>query len=75
VLTILEMHLIILVACIITLFVAVGEVAACGYIMFIATLASYILYWLTRLFWYVMSAPAKDKFAFGGFKREVFGDD
>lgn len=70
-----EMHIVAVVAAVIALFVAVGEVAACGYVLFIATLASYVLYWFTRFMWYVISSPVRDKFSFGGYKREVYGDE
>lgn len=69
--TILDLHIILVVASIIVALVCVGELAACGFIFFIATVASYILYWFTRLMWYVISSPVRDKFAFGGYKREV----
>ncbi len=72
---ILDMHLILLVGAIILAAVAVGEVAACGLALVVATIASYALYWFTRLMWHVLSAPVRNKFAFGGFKREVYGDD
>ncbi|MGN0814102.1 MAG: hypothetical protein ACI4MH_02580 [Candidatus Coproplasma sp.] len=73
--TVADIHIVLMVASIICAFVAVGEVAACGLISVIAVLASYVMYWFTRLMWYVCSAPQKDKFGFGGFKREVYGDD
>lgn len=72
---IMDMHIILLVGAIILAAVAVGEVAACGLALVIATIASYVLYWFTRLMWHVLSAPVRNKFAFGGFKREVYGDD
>lgn len=72
---IMDMHIILLVAAIILASVAAGEAAACGLILVIGTIASYALYWFTRLMWHVLSAPRRDKFAFGGFKREVYGDD
>ena len=73
--TVADIHIVLMVAAIICAFVAVGEVAACGLISVIAVLASYVMYWFTRFMWYVCSAPQKDKFGFGGFKREVYGDD
>lgn len=76
---ILDMHVIlIIVSLIVTLvcmFTCAGEIFACAFIFFIASVASYILYWFTRFMWYVLSSPAKDKFAFCGFKREVPLDD
>ena len=52
-----------------------GEAAACGFIFFIATIASYVLYWFTRFMWYVLSSPVKDKFKFCGIKREAYDED
>ena len=52
-----------------------GAAAACGLILVVGTLVSYVLYWFTRFMWYVLSSPQRNKFAFGGFKREVYGDD
>lgn len=72
---IIDLHLIVLVASIMLALIGVGEVAACGFIMFIATLASYIIYWFTRFMWYVISSPVKDKFKFGGFSREAYDDE
>jgi preprotein translocase subunit SecD len=71
---VLDIHIILLVASILATVVGVGEVATCGFIMIIATIASYILYWFTRLMWYVISSPARDKFKFGGYKRVVYDD-
>ncbi|MGN0817415.1 MAG: hypothetical protein ACI4L9_00460 [Candidatus Coproplasma sp.] len=73
--TVADIHIVLIVAAIICAFVAVGEVASCGLISVIAVLASYVLYWFTRFMWYVCSANQRDKFGFGGFKREVYGDD
>jgi preprotein translocase subunit SecD len=73
--TILDMHIVLLVVSIIVTLVCKGELAACGFIFFIAVIASYVLYWFTRLMWYVISSPVKNKFAFGGFKREVIDND
>lgn len=70
-----DVHFVLFVIAIFLTFVAVGEVAAVGQLLIIATLASYVLYWFTRFMWYVTSSSAKDKFGFGGFKREVYGDD
>ena len=67
---ILELHLILLVVSILLTFVAVGELASCGLILFISTISSYILYWFTRFMWYVTSSPVKDKFGFCGFVKE-----
>ena len=73
--TLLDMHIILWVVSAIIALVCVGELAACGLIFFVASLASYALYWFTRFMWYVLISPAKDKFAFCGFKREVYDDE
>ncbi len=73
--TILDLHAILLVAALIVTLIGVGEVAACGFIFFIATISSYVLYWFTRFMWYVISSPVKDKFKFCGYKREVLDDE
>ncbi len=73
--TILDLHIVLLIASIMVALICVGELAACGFIIFIATLASYVLYWFTRFIWYVTSLPVKDKFAFCGFVREVSDED
>lgn len=72
---ILDMHIVILILSTLLAIIGVGEIGACGLILMFATLASYVLYWFTRFMWYVTSSPAKDKFAFAGFKREVYEDD
>ncbi|MDE6868279.1 MAG: hypothetical protein K2J83_03950, partial [Clostridia bacterium] len=76
---ILDLHVILIVISLMTtlicMFTCMGEIFACAFIFFIASVASYILYWFTRFMWYVLSSPVKDKFAFCGFKREVPVDD
>lgn len=72
---ILELHIILFVATFLLTLVGVGEVASCGFIMLIATIASYVLYWFTRFMWYVISSPVKNKFKFCGFTREDIIDD
>lgn len=76
---ILDLHVIMIIVSLMTtlicMFTCVGEIFACAFIFFIASVASYILYWFTRFMWYVLSSPARDKFAFCGFKREVPLDD
>ncbi len=72
---ILELHVVLVAVSLIIALVGVGEVAACGLIFFIASLASYILYWFTRFMWFVVSSTVRDKFAFCGFKREELEDD
>ncbi len=73
--TVLDLHIILLAASLMFALIGVGEVAACGLVFFIATIASYVLYWFTRFMWYVISAPVKDKFKFCGFKREAYDED
>lgn len=72
---ILDLHVVLLIASLILTLVGVGELAACGLIFFISTVASYLLYWFTRFMWYVLSSPVKNKFAFCGFAREELSDD
>ena len=74
-LSLIDLYVILIVASALVALVCVGELAACGFIFFIGTLASYVLYWFTRLMWFVISSPVKDKFAFCGFKREVYDDE
>lgn len=73
--TVTDTHIVLLVVSILLAAVGAGEVAACGLVMVVATVASYVLYWFTRLMWYVLSAPVRDKFAFAGLKRVVYEDD
>lgn len=72
---ILDLHILLIAASLIIALVCVGELAACGLIFFISSIASYVLYWFTRFMWYVLSSPARDKFKFCGFTREVPIDD
>ena len=72
---ILELHVILVAVSLILALVCAGELAACGLIFFIASVASYILYWFTRFMWFVVSSTVRDKFAFCGFKREELEDD
>ena len=74
-LPVLDIHIVILVLAIFVASVTHGAVAASGLILVVGAIASYALYWFTRLMWFVLSAPQRNKFAFGGFKREVYGDD
>ncbi len=69
--TILDMHIILIIVSLMVALICKGELAACGLVFFIASIASYILYWFTRFMWFVISSPVKDKFKFCGFKREV----
>lgn len=73
--TITDLHLVLAVVAILLAAVGVGEVAACGLISVVGVVASYVLYWFTRLMWYVTSSPEKDKFGFAGLKRVVYEDD
>ena len=73
--SVLDLHAILVVVSAIIALVCKGELAACGLILFVAVLASYILYWFTRFMWFVISSPVKDKFKFCGFKREVLEDE
>lgn len=75
IMTVSDMHIVLLVVAILLAAVGVGEVAACGLIAVVGVVASYVLYWFTRFMWYVCSSPAKDKFAFAGLKRVVYEDD
>lgn len=71
----LDAHVVVLALAIFLTFVGAGSVASCGLALIIATIASYALYWFTRFMWYVLSSNTKDRFAFCGFKREVYGDE
>ena len=73
--TILDLHIIILVVAFMLWLICTGELAACGLILFIATVASYVLHWFTRFMWFVISSLVKDKFKFCGYKREVLDDE
>lgn len=70
-----DIHIVLVVVSILLATVAVGELAACGLILLVATVASYVLYWFTRFMWYVTSSPVRDKFGFAGLKRVVYEDD
>lgn len=70
-----DIHIVMVVVSILLATVAVGELAACGLILLVATVASYVLYWFTRFMWYVTSSPVRDKFGFAGLKRVVYEDD
>ena len=72
---VLDLHIILTVVSLMLALICVGELAACGLIFFIATVASYVLHWFTRFMWYVISSPVRNKFAFGGFTREEQIDD
>lgn len=70
-----DLHIVLFVVAVLLATVGVGEVAACGLVLVVSTIASYVLYWFTRLMWYVLSAPVRDKFGFAGLKRVVYEDD
>ena len=72
---VLDVHVILVIAAILMTLIGVGELAACGLIFFIGSIASFVLYWFTRFMWYVLSSPARNKFAFCGFVREVEEDE
>ncbi len=72
---ILEIHIVLIAVSLILALVCVGEIASCAMIFFIASIASYLLYWFTRFMWFVVSSTVRDKFAFCGFKREELEDD
>lgn len=72
--TITDMHIVLVVVAILLATVGVGEVAACGLIAVIGVVASYVLYWFNRFMWYVESSPEKDKFGFAGIKRVIEDD-
>lgn len=73
--TVTDMHIVLVIVAILLATVGVGEVAACGLISVIGVVASYVLYWFTRFYWYVTSSPERDKFKFAGLKRVVYEDD
>lgn len=73
--TFIDLYVVLLVASLMLTLIGVGEVAACGFIFFIATIASYVLYWFTRLMWFITSGMAKDKFKFCGFDKGGFDDE
>ena len=73
--TILDLHIVILVVAAMLALICTGELAACGLILFIATVASYVLHWFTRFMWFVISSLVKDKFKFCGYEREVLDDE
>lgn len=75
IMTVSDMHIVLLVLAILLAAVGVGEVAACGLISVVGVVASYVLYWFNRFMWYVTSSTAKDKFKFAGLKRVVYEDD
>jgi SecD/SecF fusion protein len=72
--TVADIHIVLFVVAILLAFVGAGEVASCGLILVISTIASYVIYWFTRFMWYVLSSPVRDKFKFGGYKRVVYDD-
>lgn len=73
--TVLDLHVVSLIASIALALIGAGELATCGALLFAATLASYALYWVTRFMWYVISSPVKDKFKFCGYAREAIDDE
>lgn len=75
IMTVSDLHIVLVVVAILLTTIGVGEVAACGFISLIGVVASYVLYWFTRFMWYVTSSPERDKFKFAGLKRVVYEDD
>ncbi len=71
----LDLHILLVIIAVMLTLIGVGEAASCGFIFFIAVLASYVLHWFTRFMWFVTSSPVRDKFAFCGFAREVDDDE
>ncbi len=69
---ILDLHVVLFVVSVLLTLVCRGALSACGMILLIGTLASYILHWFTRFMWYVTMSPARDKYKFCGFSREAF---
>lgn len=72
---VLDIHVLLLVIAVMLALIGVGEVAAFGFISLIGVIASYVLHWFTRFMWFVTSSPARDKFKFCGFAREVEDDE
>ena len=73
--SILDLHILLLIAATVMALVGVGELAAVGLIFLFAVAVSYMLYWFTRLMWFVISSMAQDKFAFCGYSREVYDNE
>ncbi len=73
--TVLDLHVLLFVVALIAAIAGVGKVASCGMLLFVAVIASYVLYWFTRFMWYVISSPVRDKFKFCGYAREVLDDE
>lgn len=71
IMTVTDLHVVLVVVAILLAAICAGEVAACGLLAVVGVVASYVLYWFTRFMWYVTSSSAKDKFKFAGFKRVV----
>lgn len=73
--TITDLHIVLVIVAILLATVAAGEVAACGLIAVIGVIVSYVLYWFNRFMWYVVSSPVRDKYSFAGLKKVVYEDD
>lgn len=73
--TILDLHIILVIAAALFALIGVGEVASCGLIFFMSVIASYVMHWFTRFMWYVNMSPARDKFKFCGYTREMIDDE
>ncbi|MDE7380167.1 MAG: hypothetical protein K2N14_03850, partial [Clostridia bacterium] len=70
-----DLHIVLVIVAILLATVGVGEVAACGLISVVGVVASYVLYWFTRFMWYATSSSTRDKFGFAGLKRAVEDDE
>ncbi len=71
IMTVTDLHIVLVAVAILLAAICAGEVAACGLIAVIGVVASYVLYWFTRFMWFVTSSSSKDKFKFAGYKRVV----
>lgn len=71
IMTVTDLHIVLVAVAILLAAICAGEVAACGLIAVIGVVASFVLFWFTRFMWFVTSSSAKDKFRFAGFKRVV----
>ncbi len=72
---VLEMHIVLLICSILFAFMAKAVLATSMFVFAVVILGSYALYWFTRLIWFVQVSPAKDKFKFCGYSREVYEDE
>lgn len=73
--TVSDMHIVLVIVAILLATVAAGEVAACGLIAVVGVILSYVAYWFNRFMWFAVSSPVRDKYAFAGLKKVVYEDD